>query len=98
MAVSIYTQIKKALQDVVAPELKEIKGNIKSLETEIKRLDDKITVEAKRIDDKIKALEGKMMSEIKRLDDKIDGMCKQLEIAIEIRERLKAVEAKVGII
>jgi DNA repair exonuclease SbcCD ATPase subunit len=91
MAISVYQQVKKALQDIIAPELKEIK-------VEIKRLDDKITVELKGIDDKIGSLEGKTMSEIKRLEDKIDTLNNKIEVAMEIRERLKAVEAKVGII
>jgi len=90
MAISVYEQVKKALQDIVAPELK-------SLQIEIKRLDEKIESGYKRLDEKIESMKNEMMSEIKRLDEKIDGLERELKVAIEIRERLSALEAKVGI-
>ena len=68
---NVYEQVKKALEDIVAPELR-------SLQVEIKRLDDKI-------DTKIESLK----TEIKRMDEKID-------IAIQIRECLAAIEAKLA--
>ena len=68
---AIYEEVKQALQDIIAPELR-------SIQVEIKRLDDKI--------DSIKAEIG---TEMRRLDEKID-------IAIQIRERLAALEAKVA--
>jgi peptidoglycan hydrolase CwlO-like protein len=82
----IYEEVKQALQDVVAPELR-------ALQTEIKRLDEKIdllrNVEIKRIDEKIDFLKSEIMTEIRRLGEKID-------IAIQIRERLASLEAKVA--
>ena len=73
-------------------------SEIKRLDNDIKTLEGKMMSEIKRLDDSIKALEGKTMSEIKRLEDKIDTLNNKIEVAMEIRERLKAVEAKVGII
>ena len=101
MAMSVYEQVKKALQDIVAPELK-------ALQIEIKRLDEKIESGNKRLNEKIESIKNEMLSEIRRLDGRIDGLDKglneridglgrELKVAIEIRERLAALEAKVGI-
>ncbi|MFZ3090148.1 MAG: hypothetical protein WA240_05970 [Nitrospirota bacterium] len=46
-------------------------------------------VEIKRLDEKIDSLRNEVTTEIKRLDEKID-------IAIQIRERLASLEAKVS--
>ncbi|MDD3726651.1 MAG: hypothetical protein PHI44_05595 [Candidatus Ratteibacteria bacterium] len=101
MAISVYEQVKKALQDIVAPELKSLQIEIKRLDEKIesgyKRLDEKIEGGYKRLDEKIESMKNEMMSEIKRLDEKIDGLERELKVAIEIRERLSALEAKVGI-
>ncbi len=78
----VYDQVKQALQDVVAPEIKALQG-------EIRRLDEKIDAGLKRLDEKIDSFRAEFSIEIRRLDEKID-------IAIQIRERLAALEAKVA--
>jgi len=89
----MYEQVKRALQDVIAPELKGI-------QVEIKRLDEKIEsmrqVDMKRLAEKIESIRNELLSEIKRLDEKIDGLSRELKVAIEIRKRLAALEAKIG--
>ena len=82
MAANIYESVKQALQDIVAPELKTIEGQIESLRVELR-------TEIKRLDEKI---EGGLQ----RLDEKIGGLKEQFELAINIHERLAALEAKVG--
>ncbi|MEK6682035.1 MAG: hypothetical protein AABY79_08745 [Nitrospirota bacterium] len=67
----VYEEVKQALQDIVAPELRALQ------------------VEIKRLDEKIDSLRNEVTTEIKRLDEKID-------IAIQIRERLASLEAKVS--
>ncbi|NCO67224.1 MAG: hypothetical protein COY75_08010 [Nitrospirae bacterium CG_4_10_14_0_8_um_filter_41_23] len=67
----VYEEVKQALQDIVAPELRALQ------------------VEIKRLDEKIDSKHSELSSEIKRLDEKID-------IAIQIRERLAFLEAKVA--
>jgi len=67
----VYEEVKQALQDIVAPELRALQ------------------VEIKRLDEKIDSKHSELSSEIKRLDKKID-------IAIQIRERLAFLEAKVA--
>ena len=48
-----------------------------------------LQVEIKRLDEKIDSLKSEITSEIRRLDEKID-------IAIQIRERLASLEARVA--
>ena len=81
MGSSIET-IQKILQETVAPgisrleiELAGVKADVRSLQSEIRRLDDKID-----------SVRSELKAEIHRLDDK-------LTTALEIRERLAALEA-----
>jgi hypothetical protein len=61
----IYDQVKSAIQDIVAPALHEIRGEIQA-----------------------------MHADIRGLDQKIDGVDRELRTAIDIRERLAALEAR----
>ena len=120
----VYENVKKALQDIVAPELQALRVEIKRLdekidslrEVEIKRLDEKIDSQSRainekidsysrtsndRIDsysrttnDKIDSLRNEILSEIRRLDGRIDSLDSHLQTAIDIRERLAKVEAR----
>jgi len=69
----VYEEVKQALQDIVAPELRALQ------------------VEIKRLDEKIDSFRNEVTAEIKRLDEKVD-------IAIQIRERLASLEARVAAI
>lgn len=62
---SVYDQVKQALQDVVAPE-------IKALQIEIKRLDEKI-------DNRFASLDEKVNTRFASLDEKIDTRFAALE-------------------
>jgi len=82
--------IKKVIQELVVPDLKNIVSEIKDIKSDIKVL----TVEIKRLDEKIdvnvKGLNEKIDSTRKELNEKIDT-------ALDIRERLARVESKIGI-
>ena len=106
---SVYEEVKQALQDIVAPELKALQVEIRRLDEKIDSLDGKLSARMDSLDYKIdsldKGLNGRIDSldrslngridslkaeittEIKRLDEKID-------IAIQIRERLAAIEGR----
>lgn len=108
---TVAAELKKLFQELVVPELKEIKAEQKTLHTELSsfrngmkieikrldqkidsgltRLDEKITTGLTRLDDKIDSFRNEMRSETKRIDEK-------LETAMQIRERLTALEAKVA--
>lgn len=86
---SVYEQVKQALQDVVAPELK-------SIQVEIKRLDCRIDSLKSEITSEISSLKTVLTTEIKRLDSKIDSLDDKIDTAIQIRERLASLEAKLA--
>jgi vacuolar-type H+-ATPase subunit D/Vma8 len=85
MASSVET-IQKILQETVAPGINDIKielvcmkAGIKSLQSEIKRLDDKINT----TNDRIVSLRNEMLPKIRRMGQKVD-------LSLEFRERLAA--------
>ena len=119
---AVAAELKKLLQELVVPELKEIKGEQKALhtelgsfrnemKTEIKRLGQKIDTGLMQVNQKIDSgltrLDEKMTSGFARLDDKIDSfrnemrsetkrIDEKLETAMQVRERLTALESKVA--
>ena len=93
-AVGVYDQIKKAFQDVIAPELHALRGDIRVIDSRIAGLDQKIDGVDARLTVKIDALRTEVVAEIRRVDTRIDGMDRELRTAIDIRERLAALEAR----
>lgn len=116
----VYEEVKQALQDIVAPELKALQVEIKRLDEKIDSLDERLNARIdsldkslnarmdsldykitsldekvngridsmdKNINGRIDSLKAEITTEIKRLDEKID-------IAIQIRERLAAIEGR----
>ncbi|NUO10291.1 MAG: hypothetical protein HUU08_16805 [Candidatus Brocadia sp.] len=94
----VYEEVKQALQDIVAPELKTLQVEIRRLDEKIDSLDGRLNARMDSLDYKIESLDEKLntridslkaeiTTEIKRLDEKID-------IAIQIRERLAAIEGR----
>ena len=71
--------LKKIIQEMVVPELHEIKTKVFTIEVEIKRLDEKI---------------DSMRSEF---TSRFVSLQREVSMAIDIHERLAAIEAKVGI-
>ncbi|OGX05692.1 MAG: hypothetical protein A3G87_04930 [Omnitrophica bacterium RIFCSPLOWO2_12_FULL_50_11] len=117
--------VKKIIQDLVVPELHEIKTKLATVEVEIRRLDQKIDTKIasldQKIDTKIAGLEQKIDTKIAGLEQKIDSVAQKMDskiagleqkidsvkeelrhlrsefhLAVEIRERLAALEAKIG--
>ena len=81
--------VKQAIQELIVPDLREIKSDVKGLQIEIKRLDEKIDAQGARFDDKISSLRNEMLSEFRRLDEKID-------LTVHVRERLVSLEARMA--
>lgn len=82
---NIYDTIRQVIQDAVAPQLREITGELKLLHTEIKRLDEKIDFGLKRLDEKIDSVK-----------EDVRNLREEFKLAIDIHERLAAVEAKLS--
>jgi predicted nucleic acid-binding Zn-ribbon protein len=107
--------IQKILQETIAPsvsrievELAGVKADIRSLQSEIRRLDDKIDnglarLDSKidnglaRLDSKIESLRNEMINGFARHDERMDHLEDKLTTALEIRERLAALEAKMSL-
>ncbi len=101
-------QIKTAFQDLVAPALHELHGEIVALRSDIRRLDQRIDGTDGKIDgvdarlnskmDSLAAqmghMKGELIAKIRRVDARIDGVDRELRTAIDIRERLAALEAR----
>ncbi|OQZ00791.1 MAG: hypothetical protein B6D35_05470 [Candidatus Brocadia sp. UTAMX2] len=94
--------MKQALQDIVVPELKALQVEIRRLDEKIDSLDERLNARIDSLDKSVNAhidsldkglnarmdsLKAEITTEIKRLDEKID-------IAIQIRERLAAIEGR----
>ena len=93
----IYDQIKAAFQDRVAPALHELRGAMQGLRGEMEAL----RADIRRVDGKVDSLQVQMgsmknelISEIRRVDVRIDSVDRELRVAIDIRERLAALEAR----
>ena len=69
--------IKQAIQELIVPDLRDIKSEVKGLQTEIKRLEEKIDLQSARLDEKIDTQGAKLDNKIEalgvRLDEKIDA-------------------------
>ena len=85
MPANIYESVKKALQDIIAPELKTIQGQIDSLRIELRS-------EIKRLDEKISGVNEK----IENLREETRSMKEEFRLAIDMHERIAALEAKIG--
>ncbi len=95
--------IQKILQETVAPgisdikiELAGMKADIKSLQSEIKRLDDKIDFLRNGMNTGFARLDDKIDNGLARQDERMDHLEDKLTTALEIRERLAALEARVS--
>ena len=86
---SVYEQVKHALQDIVAPELKAIQVEIRRLDSRIDSLKSEMTAE-------INSQKMVLSAEIRRLDEKVDRIDERIDTAMQIRERLATVEAKLA--
>ena len=81
--------IKQAIQELIVPDLRDIKSDVKGIQSEIERLDEKIDAQGAKLDDKISSLRNEMLSEFRRLDEKVD-------LTVHVRERLVSLEARIA--
>ena len=102
-----YDTVKQAIQDLIAPELERIKGQLSGLDARIGALDTKLEAKTVALADKLGALDTKLEAKTGALADKIGaldtkveavrselrGLEKRLDETLSIRERLAAVEA-----
>lgn len=86
----VYDQIKKAFQDIIAPELHMLRGEIQRLDQKIDNVDIKVS----SLRTEMLSMKAELLAEIRRVDVRIDAVDRELRTAIDIRERLAALEAR----
>jgi chromosome segregation ATPase len=112
VAMGVYDQIKKAFQDIVAPELHALRGDLRVVDQRIIALDQKLEQKIDAVDSRLTiriealaaqitsfraemaSLKAELLSEIRRVDNRIDSVDRELRTAIDVRERLAALEAR----
>lgn len=88
----VVQSVRQLLQNFVAPELREIKGDVK-------HLDAKIDSETTRLEDKIASEARQIGADMKRLEAKVDSGFAHLESLLEnanLRERVTRLEVERG--
>ena len=95
-AKGMYDTVKQAIQDVIAPDLERIKGQLTGLDARISALDKRIDSLEKRVDEGGNALRQEMRAELRAVDTRIDALKDRLDEALNIRERLAAIEVKLA--
>src|SRR5262245_20522191 len=93
-SVGVYDQIKAAFQDMIAPELHTLRDDIQRLEQKIDGVDARLTVKIDSFRTEMGSMKAELLAEIRRLDARIDAVDRELRSAIDIRERLAALEAR----
>jgi polyhydroxyalkanoate synthesis regulator phasin len=95
--VAIYDQIKTAFQDLVAPAIHELRGDIRVLDERITALDAKLETKITALDTKLEtqitALDAKLDLKVGALDAKLD--LKIVALDAKLTEKIGALDAKV---
>ncbi len=103
--------VKQVIQELIVPELREIKSEVKGLQIEIKRLEEKIDLQSTRLDEKIDAQGAKFDDKIEaygaKLDDRISSLRNEMlsefrrldervDLTVHVRERLVSLETRMA--
>jgi prefoldin subunit 5 len=81
---NFYDAAKRAIQDVVSPDLQFLKGQLQALSVEIRRLDEKIDSKHAEVLSEIRQLDGRIEALERQLDGRIDSLDRELKTAIDI--------------
>jgi prefoldin subunit 5 len=73
-----------------------ISARLDAHKSEIQSLKAELLSHIQRLEQKIDSLKAELLSEIRRLDTRIDSLDRELKTAIDLRERLVAVEARLA--
>ena len=97
----VVQSVRQLLQDFIAPELRELKSDVKQVDSKIDseslsltaKIDSESTSLKAKIDSETKRLEDKIVSEVGRLEDKMDSGFAQMRTLLEnayLRSELEA--------
>ncbi len=97
----VYDQIKSAFQDIIAPELHALRGEIRlvdqklvGLDQTIDGVDTRLNIKLDGVRSEMGSMKSELLAEIRRLDARIDAVDRELRTAIDIRERLATLEGR----
>src|SRR3970040_654848 len=79
----VYDQIKKAFQDIVAPEIHELRGEIRRLDQKIDGVDARLNIRLDALDNKIDNLDQRLTAKLDALRTETVSM--KGELIAEIR-------------
>ena len=86
----VVQSVRQLLQDFIAPELRELKSDLKQVDGKI---DSESSILKAKIDSETERLEDKIVSEVGRLEDKMDSGFGQVKTLLEnayLRSELEA--------
>src|SRR5260370_16717629 len=81
-AMGVYDQIKKAFQDVVAPEIHELRGEIRRLDQKIDGVDQKLDQRFAILDQKIDGVDARLNIKLDSLEDRLSTRIGSLDNTI----------------
>lgn len=81
--VGVYEQIRKAFQDLIAPEIHAIRGDIRLLDQKIDGVDARLTVKIDALDQKVDSLDDRLTTRIDSL--RTETVSVKSELLAEIR-------------
>jgi len=97
-AKTIVDSLREIAQDILVPEVKSLKVSIEGLRTEMQMGDQKLQGSVDALREEMKLRDERLHSEMRLRDeqmkDAIRGLSEKLDFAIDIRERLAALEAR----
>jgi hypothetical protein len=87
VCMGVYDQIKKAFQDLIAPELHAIRGDLRLLDQKIDGVDARLSAKIDGVDARLAAridgVDARLATKIDALDGKVDSL--KAELLAEIR-------------
>ena len=87
---SVYESVRQAIGDILAPQLEEIKGELKAVRSEIGRLDAKIDNVDAKLAARIDGLDAKLSSRI----DMVGKEVVHLREMLDVEKRLLVLETR----
>jgi hypothetical protein len=112
VAANIYQAVKEAMQDLIAPQLESLKGELGAVRLDIRRVEEnltskiqgveeKLSTEIRRVDERVSTeinrIDEKLSIEIQRVGTEIHRIDEKLTWALDLRERIIVLETKLGV-
>lgn len=92
MAANIYQAVKQAMQDLIAPQIESVKGDIAALRAELQGGHATLHAEI----DSVRAEIGSVRSEVESVRREVHLLDDKLTWALDLRERIVALETKLA--